>query len=201
MAEPARKLPTFDELYREILALPDGLTGEILGPGWLRTMSRPGGKHSRAARRVLRGLGGSDLLEGGEGWWFDIEREIVFSERLLVPDLAGWRVPEEPDFAEENPIRVRPDWVCEILSRSTQRGDRVIKLPIYASEGVGHVWIVDPEACTVEVYETREGNPVLVATAYGTNVRTLPPFPGEFDVGRLWKNPPKPPGQEREPTP
>lgn len=189
MADPARRLPTFEELYREIAALPQGVTGEILGPGWLRTMSRPGGRHGRAAWKTRRGLRGSDLLEGGHGWWFELEREIVFGERLLVPDLAGWRAEEEPDFADQNPIEVRPDWVCEILSRTTQRGDRAVKLPVYAGAGVGHVWIVDPEACTLEVYESRDGQAVLVATAVGDVRRVLPPFPDELDVGGLWKRP------------
>lgn len=191
MGEPARALPTFEELYREIAALPQGLTGEILGPGWLRTMSRPGGRHSRAAWKTRRALGGSDILEGGTGWWIEIEREITFGERLLVPDLAGWRAEGEPDFTDENPITVRPDWVCEILSRSTQRGDRAIKLPTYAAAGVGHVWILDPEAMTVEVYASEGGHAVLVDTAIGSVKRTLAPFPAEVDVGGLWKPAPK----------
>lgn len=187
MAEPARKLPTFEELYAEILALPEGVTGEILGPGWIRTMSRPGGRHSRASWRMRRGLDGSDILEGGTGWYIDVEREIAFGERLLVPDLCGWRAEDEPEFALENPITVCPDWVCEILSRTTQRADRAIKLPIYAREGVGHAWIVDPEAQTIEVYEARGEIPALVATAMGSVKQVLPPFPDEFDVSRLWR--------------
>ena len=41
MSSAALRLPTFDELYDEIEALPVGMTGEILGPGELRTMSLP----------------------------------------------------------------------------------------------------------------------------------------------------------------
>ena len=187
MADPARRLPSFDELRREIASLPKGTTGEILGPGWLRTMSRPGSRHGRASWKLRRALDASDILDGGVGWWFEIEREIRFGDRLLVPDLAGWRAEEEPTFTEENPIEVSPDWVCEILSRSTQRGDRAIKLPIYAAASVGHAWIVDPEARTLEVYETRQGQPVLVATAVGEVRLALPPFPHEVEVGGLWK--------------
>lgn len=183
------KLPTFDELYREIAALPQGVTGEILGPGWLRTMSRPGAGHRRAAWKARRGLGGIDLLEGGSGWWLEVECEITFGECLLVPDLAGWRVDEEPDFIQENPVTVRPDWVCEILSRSTQRADRAIKLPIYAAHGVGHMWIIDPEARSVEVFENIGGKAALVATAIGEVHRVLPPFPDEIDVGSFWRKP------------
>jgi Uma2 family endonuclease len=34
------------------------------------------------------------------------------------------------------------DWVCEVLSLSTQRFDRSGKVPIYAREGVLHVWFI-----------------------------------------------------------
>jgi Uma2 family endonuclease len=186
MGEPALKVPSFDDLYREIMALPEGVTGEILDPGVLRTMSRPGGGHRSATRRSLRSLSGHDIDEGGLGWWFEIEAEIRFGERLLVPDLSGWRADVRPDFVDENPIPVRPDWVCEILSRTTQRGDRAIKVPRYADEGVGWQWVVDPEARSIEVYETRDRKAVLVASAVGAVTRELPPFAGEIDVGKWW---------------
>jgi hypothetical protein len=36
------------------------------------------------------------------------------------------------------------DWVCEVLSPGTGATDRADKVPLYAAEGVGHVWLVDP---------------------------------------------------------
>jgi hypothetical protein len=41
----------FDALYAQIRELPRGVTGEILEPGVLRTMSRPGRRHRRAAKK------------------------------------------------------------------------------------------------------------------------------------------------------
>ena len=187
MSSAALRGPTFDELYAEIEALPQGMTGEILGPGELRTMARPGGKHSFSSRRVLKALRGSDAIDGGAGWWIEVEREIRLGNRLYVPDLAGWRLAEEPTFVDDNPITVVPDWACEILSRSTQRADRVWKLPTYAGAGVGHVWVIDPEAQTLEVYETRGGLPVLIATAAEKTIAVFPPFPEPIDLGTFWK--------------
>lgn len=188
LGSTALRLPSFDELYHEIEALPQGLTGEILGPGDLRVMPRPGGPHSFASQRMTLGLGGHNLIAGGSGWWIEVEREIHLDHDLLyVPDLAGWRVSEPPTFVDENPITVIPDWVCEILSRSTQRADRALKLPHYASAGVGHVWIVDPAARSLEVYETAGGRPVLVGAVAGAKTEVLPPFADPFDVGALWK--------------
>lgn len=188
MSAAALKLPDFDDLYEEILALPQGTTGEILGPGDLRTMSRPGSRHSFASRRVSYALRGHDIVVDGTGWWIEVEREIRFGYDLLyVPDLAGWKVDAPPDFVDENPITVAPDWACEILSRGTQRADRGIKLPNYAAAGVGHVWVLDPEARALEVYETGGGRPVLVDAVTGTGTRVLPPFSDPIDVGALWK--------------
>jgi hypothetical protein len=42
MGGPARQPCTFEQLYEEILRLPEGLTGEILEGGVLRVMSLPG---------------------------------------------------------------------------------------------------------------------------------------------------------------
>ena len=190
MASAALKMPTFDDLYAEIEAMAPGLTAEILEPGEIRTMSRPGGKHSYSTQRILRALRGHNLIDGGLGWWLEIEREIRFAERLYVPDLSGWRVDAPPTFVDDNPILVPPDWACEILSRTTQRGDRAVKLPRYAVEGVAHVWVVDPTAETIEVYETVTGRPLLVASARGHQTLVLPPFDGPIDVGTLWKAPP-----------
>ena len=188
MSSAALKLPDFDELYAEIEALPQGTTGEILGPGELRTMARPGGRHSYSSQRVGHALRGNNVVFGGSGWWIEVEREIRLGYDLLyVPDLVGWRVDAPPDFVDDNPITVVPDWACEILSRSTQRADRAIKLPNYAACGVGHVWVLDPEARSLEVYESSGGRPLLVAAVSGAGVKVLPPFDEPIDVGALWK--------------
>jgi Uma2 family endonuclease len=189
MAQPAVRIPTFEELYRQIELLPQGVTGEILEPGVLRTMSRPASPHRFAHRRILSSLRGSDLAEGGSGWWFEIEAEVRFpGDRLAVPDVSGWRSAEPfPPFADVNPIVVLPDFCCEILSPTSARDDRRLKLALYARAGVSWVWLVDPEQRLVEVYETVNGLPALAATAKDDDTVALPPFGGEIQVGSWWK--------------
>ncbi len=187
MGESARVLPTFDELYAEIWQLPEHLTGEILEPGVVRTMSRPGARHQFASRRIARSLADHDLLESGRGWWFEIEREVRLGDRLMVPDIAGWRVEEAPAFVDENPILIVPDWCCEILSPSTARDDRLLKLPLYARLGVEWIWLVDVRAHSVEVFRSHEQLPALVHAARDDEGAVLPPFGSTFEVGRYWK--------------
>ena len=187
MSSAVARSPNFDELYAEIEALPEGMTGEILGQGGVRTMRRPGFAHGFAARRLVKSLATVDIVLGGAGWWIEREVEIRSADdRLLVPDLAGWRSSEIPDFVEGNPGRVTPDWVCEILSRSTQRADRVLKLPQYARWGVGHIWVIDPAVRTLEVYASRDGMAVLVQTAMQDAQLQPPPFDLPLDLATLW---------------
>jgi Uma2 family endonuclease len=188
MSSAALKLPSYADLLAELRALPQGTTGEILGEGWLRRMSRPGRKHRSVGATLLLALDGRGLRRGGD-WVIEVEAEIDLLGRLLVPDLVGWRLHDgdTTDFLDENPITRTPDWACEILSRSTQQGDRAIKLPLYAAAGVAHVWVIAPETQTIEVYDNTGGKTHLAATARGEQTILLPPFAEAWDLAQLWK--------------
>lgn len=187
MADPARRVRTFEELYEEIVRLPEGMTGEILEEGVVRVMSRPGKRHRRAAGRCLDALAGANANLRGTGWWIEVETEIRFSQgRLAVPDLAGWRVERVPDLPDENPLTVVPDWCCEILSPRTARDDKRLKLPLYARSDVPWSWLVDPFLRLVEVYQTVNGLPALVTTAQEDERRVLPPFEFEISLDGWW---------------
>jgi len=187
MSQPASPLPSFEELYERLKVLPEGLTGEILEPGVIKTMSRPGRAHRRAAKRVLLDLGTKDEDSGGHGWWIEQEPEIRFpSARLAVPDLAGWRVESVAALPTENPIATLPDWCCEILSPTTARDDEHLKLPLYASSGVSWIWLVDPELKLLEVYETIDGRPALTFTATEQQPCAPPPFDTQLELSAWW---------------
>jgi Uma2 family endonuclease len=179
---------TFDELYAAVRALPEGITGEILTDGRIETMGRPGRGHTRFSGRLLRSL--YDLEDSpSAGWVFDAGREVrVMADRLAAPDLAGWRYPaENASFLDENPIRLVPDWACEVLSDATASRDRKDKLPLYLRAGVRHVWLADPDARTVEVFAGSDRQPQRVALARGNELAMLPPFEGyALDLRALW---------------
>lgn len=200
MAHVARAVPSFEALYDEVVALPSGVTGEILERGVLRTMGRPGKPHRFAAQRALRGLDDFNGNLGGTGWWIEVEAEVrLLDEYLAVPDLAGWRVERVPEMPDENPIAITPDWACEILSPSTARDDRRLKLPLYARAGVGWIWLLDTEARQIEIYETVGGRATFVFAAGETAV--LPPFDLAFDVGACFASPSAAPPPKRAARP
>jgi Uma2 family endonuclease len=187
MATASPRSRSFEDLLEEIGRLPEGMTGEILEPGVLRTMSRPGRAHRRAAGGCLNALAGANQNFEGSGWWIEVEAEIQFpGSRLAVPDLAGWRVERVPDLPDENPITVLPDWCCEVLSPRTARDDKRLKLPLYAEVGVAFTWLVDPGLRLVEVYETMNGLPALRTTAQEDDRVVLPPFAHQIALGGWW---------------
>ncbi|HLA33703.1 MAG TPA: Uma2 family endonuclease [Rhodocyclaceae bacterium] len=177
-------------LYDELCALPDGVTGEIVN-GQLYAMSRPSGRHGLAERGLNIDLGGPfDFGRGGPGgWWIIPEPEIhlVRDTEVVVPDLAGWRRERMPTVPDDHRFEIVPDWICEILSPSTARKDRFVKLPVYAKYGVAHAWLVDPEARTLEAFELRQGFWLLIATlADDATVRVAPFDAIEFSLADLW---------------
>ena len=180
--------PSFEELYAQIEALPEGVTGEILEQGIVRAMPRPGQPHQTAAKLASFALRDVDAEVGGRGWWILIERELrLLEDFLAVPDLCGFRCDRVPKIPRDNPIMTVPDWCCEILSSNGARDDRRLKLPLYARTGVGWTWLVDPEGRLVEVYETVAGRPALAATAKDDDRVKLPPFEDvEVTLGPWW---------------
>jgi Uma2 family endonuclease len=104
-----------------------------------------------------------------------------------VPDLAGWRRERLPTVPAAAYLTLAPDWICEVLSPSTEALDRGAKLRIYAREGVAHAWLVDPLRRTLEVLSLESGRWVLLGTHEGPVRVRVAPFAGiELDLRSLW---------------
>jgi hypothetical protein len=79
-----------------------------------------------------------------------------------------------PELPRESHFSLAPDWVCEVLSPSTERIDRSRKLGIHAAAGVAHAWLVNPVERTLEVLRLGEGVRTIVAVHAGAEgVRRL----------------------------
>lgn len=120
------------------------------------------------------------------GWWILTELDVRFGAEVLRPDLCGFRRDRAPDPPKGRPVDLRPDWVCEILSPTTQDRDRVEKLQTYFRAGVPHYWLVDPIEGTLEVFRHTELAYALVLSAHrGQPVRPEPFEAAEFSVDAL----------------
>lgn len=149
MNSTVKKLAT----YEDLLALPEGTRAEIINGQIEVAAAKPNFGH----RNVTYGLAGTfnrRFPGGGDSdWIIEIEPDVQFNQHVLSPDLAGWkRARREKVNPLESLVTVIPDWVCEILSPSSGRRDRVEKFKIYQETGVGHYWIVDPINQTIEAF-------------------------------------------------
>ena len=71
-----------------------------------------------------------------------------------------------------------PDFVAEVISKSTARYDQGPKRDAYFSAGVTHYWLVDPEAKTVEAFELVDGAYRLAVAVGGDDEFRPGAFPG-----------------------
>ncbi len=186
----ARQTAIPDSLYERLMALPEGLTGEILD-GRLHTQPRPSGAHMGVESALQIELGGPfDRGRGGPGGWrILVEPEVHFlrDQEVSVPDLAGWRRERLPKLPNDQRFEVVPDWVCEILSPSTERQDRLVKMPLYARHGVPHAWLIDPLKHRIEVFVLEAGAWRHPIVACGDTRITAPPFEAvPLSLGDLW---------------
>jgi Uma2 family endonuclease len=184
MADAAHKRATYDD----VLAAPAGCIAELIS-GVLHTQPRPAGAHAAVASALGDELGPPFRRgRGGPGGWILLyEPELHLAEHVLVPDMAGWRRERMPGVRDVPYFTLPPDWVCEVLSPSTAKRDKGEKLPIYAAHGVGHAWLIDPAARTVEVWRLVTARWTFVgAYADDAKLRVEPFDAVEIDLGALW---------------
>lgn len=187
MAEPARKLPTLEDAVQRVRqGEPIELIGGDIVP---REMSRAAHGHVQTKTGEILGpfnrRGGSG---GPGGWWILTEVEVQYARTREVfrHDLVGFRRERVPSRPTAFPVEDRPDWACEILSRSTARHDHVSKKRTLHQHGVPHYWLIDPEDGTLLVYRHgADGYIDVLSAGPGDRVRAEPFGDVEIDVTTL----------------
>ena len=189
-AHPKRAAPGLATLG-DLLAIPEDRRFHELVSGELVEKEAASGKHGEAQTCLGRTLGPYARRQGGPpdrpgGWRFASEVEVYFDEKnTLRPDTAGWRRERLPEMPATVPVRVIPDWVCEILS-TNRANDLVKKKRVYHLHHVDHYWILDPIAETLLVYRWGpEGYVEILAAQRGERVRAEPFLAIELDVSVL----------------
>ncbi|AUX19873.1 hypothetical protein SOCEGT47_003260 [Sorangium cellulosum] len=187
IAEKLVRPATLEDLEK----LPLTWRGEIID-GTLYAFRRP-----RFVHADIEGLITADLKNpfqrgrgGPGGWWILPEPGIQLPRAPeLSPDVAGWRrerMARPP--ARESAIAVVPDWICEILSRSTASYDNLVKRRFYSEIGVGWLWVVDPRDRSLRVSQLVDGKWVELGL-YGEDekVRAAPFEAVEIDLSEGWE--------------
>jgi Uma2 family endonuclease len=171
--------------YQDWLALPETEGIEEVVHGEIRKMPPNKWNHARVvealARQLRARLNPEATYVVTSVFGLVIRREPL---ALRVPDLAVFhadRIVEHDGY-----IHSAPDLVVEVLSPANTRSERAEKLQDYEGLGVPEVWVVSPEAQTVEVLHLQDGR---LATTTLLRHGLLQPtrFPeAAVDIASIW---------------
>jgi Uma2 family endonuclease len=184
--------PGPESIYEALERLPPNVVGEIID-GTLYVSPKAALPHARAGSRLGILLGPFDMGTQGLGGWIILdepELRLGTSSKpdVLIPDLAGWRRERMPEMPTGPWAELAPDWVCEVLSPSTETLDRSRKMAVYAREGVRHLWLVDPRSQTLEVYRLQDGDWLKLGVYAKDAVVHAEPFEAlPLELALLWE--------------
>jgi Uma2 family endonuclease len=164
---------------------------ELIGGEIVRKAS-PSPAHGSSQIKLGAVLDAFNRRSGGPrgpgGWWLMAEVEVLYERAgdVYRHDALGFRRDRHPERPKGMPVRVRPDWACEILSPSTARYDVSQKQRTLLAHGVPHYWILDLEHETLTVLRHAETAYLQVLVAGVGDVVRAEPFDAiEIVVGEL----------------
>jgi len=171
--------------YEEWLKLPEAEGVEEVVQGEIRKMPPNKWNHARIVEELAQQLRAQ----------LDVESVFVMTSvfgLVIRRDPLTTRVPDLAVFVRnqiverEGYIHSAPELVVEVLSPANTRAERAEKLKEYGSLGVPEVWVVSPEAQTVEVMLLKDGR---LSTSALLREGQLKPahFPGAVvDIASIW---------------
>ena len=176
--------------WEDLLKLGEDIRAEIID-GEIVEKEATSARHGLALLEIGTAIVGEYGKSGGGrtgGWWFATDCDVELApHEVYRPDVVSWRRENMREVPLEQPIRIRPDWVCEVLSKSNASNDLVKKFRGYHAARVPHYWIVDPREESLVVYRyTPEGYLAVVTAITGETVRAEPFDALEIRVGELF---------------
>lgn len=143
---------TIEDIYN----LPDGQRAELID-GDMYMMAPPSRKHQDISMALSHKI--KDFILSNKGAC------AVYAAPFAVFLNADEQTYVEPDLSvicdreklTEEGCSGAPDWIIEIVSKSSRQMDYMRKLFKYRSAGVREYWIVDPEKERITVYNFESG--------------------------------------------
>jgi Uma2 family endonuclease len=174
MAVPSQKRATLADL----LAIEDRDRLEIVG-GEFVEKAMPSWRHSRVEAKYGEILAPFNRKAGSPrgpgGWWIGTEVHVGYADEIYCHDVAGWRRDRVSAMPEEFPVRLRPEWVCEIVSPRHEKRDFVTKPQTLLAAEVPYYWIVHPEEQMLIVQRwTASGYLTILSASAEETVRAQP---------------------------
>ncbi|MEY8419498.1 Uma2 family endonuclease [Oscillospiraceae bacterium 44-5] len=106
-------------------------------------------------------------------------------DTMVEPDIS---VVCDRSKLDDHGCKGAPDLVIEILSPSTQRHDRLVKLGLYQRAGVREYWVISPSERTVQTMLLDSGGALQLHEVYGnSDVARVNVLDGCFiDLGKVF---------------
>ena len=138
--------------------------------------------HQFMVMRIWRIL--DDLAEAVGGEALVAPMDVHLADHTVAQPDVLYVSPERREILQDW-IEGAPDLVVEVLSPSTARMDRLLKLNRYAEGGVREYWLVDPAARTIE-FLVNDGEHFVVHAQDGGSW-TSPAVAGvKLDIDAVW---------------
>ena len=159
MALPAEKARY---TFADILAWAENERAEIIDGEAVMMAPPPSRTHQEVSGEIFRQL--ANYLEGKKCRVYHAPFAVRLFEQdgdtpedvdtMVEPDIS---IVCDRDKLDKHGCKGAPDMVVEILSPSTRRHDRLVKLGLYQKAGVREYWIVDPDNRSVQVLTLTDG--------------------------------------------
>lgn len=169
MALPAEKI---NYTFADVLSWDEDERIEIIS-GKVFMMATPSRIHQKITGELFRQL--ANFLEGKQCEVY----AAPFGVRLFEQDGDSEENVDtvvEPDISvvcdrsklDKRGCKGAPDMIVEVLSPSTLRHDRLVKLNLYQQAGVREYWIIDPENRAVQVFLQDGSGSLRICEEYGS---------------------------------
>jgi len=150
--------------------------------GKIVTMSPMKSPHAACVRRL------GDILRHFSG-----NSAIVSEEKAITlgthsepePDITVAKYRD--DYYEDAHPQPSDIFLVVEVSLTTQKYDREVKIPLYASFDIPEAWIVDLNSKTIEVYEQPKGDTYLSKKVFGIQTVLTSSFVEKLAVNRIIK--------------
>jgi len=167
--------------YRDYEALPNDRRRYEIHDGELCVTPAPSFEHQVVHINLLRVLL-QHVPAVAPGLLLSAPLDVILADRqdettIVQPDIL-YIASDRMALTSPRGMEGGPTLAVEILSPSTRKIDRVTKTRLYARYGVPFLWLVDPDARTIEAFALEGTRYALAVAAAGPEPVDLPPFTG-----------------------
>jgi Uma2 family endonuclease len=161
--------------YRDYEALPDDGRRYEIHDGELSVTPAPSPQHQLISGALFYALRRwVERYPGGRVIYSPLD--VILADTTIVqPDIV-YLAPDRLERISRRGIEGAPTLAVEVLSPSTRQIDRITKTRLYAHHGVPFLWLVDPDARSIEAFELENARYVLLRTVSGADAVDVPPF-------------------------